>query len=251
MASLLDKVKGKSPAQTEEARDEEEFASRKMGAIEQQVKALTDSQSALNKRLQEFSGLLGPYMKETRGEIDSVKQTQETILKTLESIRKNTAGSALGQPLLQEGGEGDQGPQTDGPLPRSAVASIMQSTDMLVKTAHELANTTATYFPKIQTLHQNITDQLTLVHQKLSTIDGRITTVEKILRIKAPTSSGSEQTEGTRGLENVDPALATIIHDAINETDAELAAKRKATLQDKVRAKLDSVGKTATTSRAE
>jgi hypothetical protein len=212
------------------------------------VKALTDSQSALDKRLKEFSGLLGPYMKETRGEIDSIKQTQETILKAIESIRKNTVGGAV--PLLQEGVEGEQGSQTDGSLPRSAVTSIMQSADMLVKTAHELANTTATYFPKIQTLHQNITDQLALVHQKLSVVDGRITTVEKILRIKTPTS-GSEQTEGTRGLENVDPALATMIQETVNETDAELAAKRKATLQDKLRAKLDSAGKTATTSRAE
>lgn len=248
MPNLLDRVTGKSPTQTQEARDEEELASGKMGAIDQRVKALTDSQGVLDKRLKEFSGLLGPYMKETRSEIDSIKQTQETILKALESIRKNTAGGAA--PILQEGVEGEQGPQTDGPLPRSAVASIMQSTDMLVKTAHELANTTATYFPKIQALHQNITDQLTLVHQKLSIIDGRITTVEKILRIKTPTS-GSEQTEGPRDLENVDPALATIIREAVNETDAELAAKRKATLQDKLRTKLDSTGKTTTTSHAE
>jgi hypothetical protein len=241
-------VKGKGAAQTQEARDEEELASGKMGAIDQRVKALTDSQSALDKRLKEFSGLLGPYMKETRGEIDSIKQTQETILKALESIRKNTVGGAV--PLLQEGVEGEQGTQTDGPLPKSALASIMQSTDMLVKTAHELTNITATYFPKIQTLHQGITDQLTLVHQKLSMIDGRITTVEKILKIKTPTS-GNEQTEGPRDLENVDPAIATIIRDAVSETDAELAAKRKATLQDKLRTKLDSAGKTATTSRAE
>lgn len=244
MASLLDKVKGKSSGQREELEDEGAIVSREITNVKQQVKALTESQGVLSKRLQEFSTLLAPYMKETRVELDTMKQTVETLSKGIESMRKggyvgnSVAMAAATEEVATEGGQGGL------ELPKGPITSIMLAADTLVKTAHELSNTTATFFPKIQKFQQDLVDQLSLIHQKLSTFDARVTTVEKVLRIKTPTSGG-EQPEATVGLGNMDPALATVIHEAVTETDAELSAQRRGKLQQRLKEKLETAGKGA------
>jgi len=238
MSSLLGKIGRKSQIQDEEASDEAQIASSEITALKQQVKALTESTGSTAKRLQEFSALLSPYMKETRAELDSTKKAIENLAKALEDLRKGAPSiGAVSEEGQVEGGEGDQ------PLPKSSIGSLMRAADTLINTAHELKNTTATYFPKIDKHHQNLTDQLILVHQKLSTVDGRLTTMEKMLKIKTPSlPSNDAQAVGARGLEGVDPEIASILQAAQSETEAELAAQRKQKLQEKLRSKLDTVG---------
>jgi hypothetical protein len=241
MASLLDKVKGKSSGQREELEDEGAIVSREITNVKQQVKALTDSQGVLSKRLQEFSTLLAPYMKETRVELDTMKQTVETLVKGIESMRK---GGYVGNSASMAAATEEVATEGSLELPKGPITSIMLAADTLVKTAHELSNTTATFFPKIQKFQQDLVDQLSLIHQKLSTFDARVTTVEKVLRIKTP-ASGGEQPEATVGLGNMDPALATVIHEAVTETDAELSAQRRGKLQQRLKEKLETAGKGA------
>ncbi len=237
MSSLLGKVKGgKSSAQREELADESTLVSQEISNIKQRVQALTQSQGELSGRLKDLAPLIDSYVKETRGELNTMKQTLETVLKTVESARKggyltSPAEAGVTGATSEEGGGG-------GELPQGPITSIMQAADILVKTAHDLANTTATYFPKIDKYHHDIVDQLSLIHQKFSTIDARVSTVEKILKIKTPQASTGEPP--THSLPDLDPALSTIIEDAVAEAGAEKESEMKARIQQKIMEKLSS-----------
>ncbi len=236
MSSLLGKVKGgKSSAQREELADESTLVSQEISNIKQRVQALTQSQGELSGRLKDLAPLIDSYVKETRGELNTMKQTLETVLKTVESARK---GGYLTSPAEAgvAGATSEEGGGTE--LPQGPITSIMQAADILVKTAHDLANTTATYFPKIDKYHHDIVDQLSLIHQKFSTIDARVSTVEKILKIKTPQASTGEPP--THSLPDLDPALSTIIEDAVAEAGAEKESEMKARIQQKIMEKLSS-----------
>ena len=236
MSSLLGKVKGgKSSAQREELADESTLVSQEISNIKQRVQALTQSQGELSGRLKDLAPLIESYVKETRGELNTMKQTIETVLKTVESARKGGHLTSPGEAGVAGATSEEEGGTE---LPHGPITSIMQAADILVKTAHDLANTTATYFPKIEKYHHDIVDQLSLIHQKFSTIDARVTTVEKILKIKTPPAPTGEQPSG-HSLPDIDPTLTTVLQEVVTEVDAEQQNERKAKIQQKLKERLE------------
>jgi chromosome segregation ATPase len=241
--SLFDKMKGRSKDQEEESKDTEDLAANEITALKQKLSALTQNVGDLQKRVREFGDLLPPYMKQVRTEIDSVRGTMSSLTDAVESLRKSITSGGLVTASVEGSGEGS--PQVESTIPKSAITGIMQAADVLVKTAHDLTNLTATYFPKMEKRYMELIEQQTLIHQKLSAIDGRLTTVEKILKITVPSPPEAVGHTAATPAIGADPEIAAIIDQAAKETDQELRAQRKLLVTKKVREKLETVGKGA------
>jgi hypothetical protein len=120
----------------------------------------------------------------------------------------------------------------------------MKAAETLTTTAHQINDRTATMESVVKKVESEHVQQTVITNQKLAEIGARLQTLEKRLGIKLPPGSGTPPATPEAGkLFGIDPELQAILQEAVEETDAELDAKRKMTVKEKLLSRLSESGK--------
>jgi len=240
---LLGRIRRPGKEREVEEEDEGALLARKVVGMEQQVKTMQAQQSDTVKELGGLKDTIRTYVQEQKNRMtsleDLIKQRMDTLQAKVKEATLSGPTSILEPEAVGEAAAPATNAEGDNPggLPSTAITTIMNSVNMITRTAHVINERTAV----IEKLHSEFIAQQVVISQNISDLIGRIDTIEKRMGIKAVKPELMDKVS-EENLKGVDPDLIAMLKDADSEATQEAAALKKDIGKKKLAEKLAGAG---------